>query len=799
RSASLQRLGLADRANSRVSNPIPNSQLLHRSRSNSSCSSSIAESSATAVSFQQQQQQQANQLSKSLGRLTVSTSSTTTSGLLEDNTEIFLVENLTPLSVLQESSVNNHKDSNNGQKVYNRQLRQTGKPSGSASMNSLQELLGSDLLLCRKCKQIADKPVLLPCLDTLCTGCFESCAKDGDRRCCPACNHPLHQSTAEARSNWFLASLTSVKLCQEEGAKQVCDYCRYEERQVQAAGLCIDCSDFLCSACSAAHGKTKMTRHHNVMSFDDLATGQSDELIRQHQTFECPDHPNEKVSRYCATCDQLICRECREQGGERHAKHQVFSIDEFGSKTRDSLMGMIDNVRAKVPRLTEYGQFLDEYRLSVEQIVDECRDALLRQLNESVAKETEDVARKEEKLSDIKSSIISGCVFADALVTHGSAVFNPGISPERSLPILFGKLNLAHHPLMKEATGSATSQGMGAAAAASGGIFSPNVTSVRLSSGHQQAAGGSVAMATKSAAAVNGLGSGVASMLPQGVRPLTEPAVLLSRAQLVLEFEAKSPLDTRDIWPTGLAISETTGDYFVLDRDNKCVKSFDRQGRYRMEFGCPGSGDGSLSSPYDLAILEERLILVTDYQHEAIKAYSMQGKYLTTYRGPFKHPRGIAAMRGRQFVVADCRMRQLTVHDGDSGNLVRTIRSEGLFTDPYYVAVTHDDVIVVTDWAAPNLKLFDFQGNLIGQAGSYGNGNDQVLQPYGVASDTSGQVMVADNSNHRIHLLGSDGRFVKFVVSKFDGLWHPMAIAVTPEGYLAVTEALGKVKVFKYM
>uniref|UniRef100_A0A1I8FT42 Nexin_C domain-containing protein n=1 Tax=Macrostomum lignano TaxID=282301 RepID=A0A1I8FT42_9PLAT len=157
RSASLQRLGLADRANSRVSNPIPNSQLLHRSRSNSSCNSSIAESSATAVSFQQQQQQ-ANQLSKSLGRLTVSTSSTTTSGLLEDNTEIFLVENLTPLSVLQESSVNNHKDSNNGQKVYSRQLRQTGKPSGSASMNSLQELLGSDLLLCRKCKQIADKP-----------------------------------------------------------------------------------------------------------------------------------------------------------------------------------------------------------------------------------------------------------------------------------------------------------------------------------------------------------------------------------------------------------------------------------------------------------------------------------------------------------------------------------------------------------------------------------------------------------------------------------------------------------------
>ena len=45
----------------------------------------------------------------------------------------------------------------------------------------------------------------------------------------------------------------------------------------------------------------------------------------------------------------------------------------------------------------------------------------------------------------------------------------------------------------------------------------------------------------------------------------------MNRPELILEFEAKSPLDTRDVWPTGLQIHKN-GDFYVLDKDNKCVK-----------------------------------------------------------------------------------------------------------------------------------------------------------------------------------------------------------------------------------
>ena len=122
-----------------------------------------------------------------------------------------------------------------------------------------------------------------------------------------------------------------------------------------------------------------------------------------------------------------------------------------------------------------------------------------------------------------------------------------------------------------------------------------------------------------------------------------------------------------------------------------------------------------------------------------------------------------------------------------------------MFTDPYYVCTNRTGNIIVTDFGEPHLRFFDARGNYLANYGTYGLNKEQILNPYGVCSDPYGNIFVADNQNHRIHLLAPDGSFLRFVVTKQHGLWHPMAIAVDNSGNLIVTEALGKVKIFKYM
>ena len=107
--------------------------------------------------------------------------------------------------------------------------------------------------------------------------------------------------------------------------------------------------------------------------------------------------------------------------------------------------------------------------------------------------------------------------------------------------------------------------------------------------------------------------------------------------------------------------------------------------------------------------------------------------------------------------------------------------------------------MIVTDWGSPNIKVFDDNGQLCDNFTTYGVGKDRVLQPCGICSDAYGYIFIADNKNHRVHVIGPDGKFRRFLLTEEHGLWHPMALAINHEGHLVVTEALGKVKVYKYM
>ena len=84
-----------------------------------------------------------------------------------------------------------------------------------------------------------------------------------------------------------------------------------------AIARCVECVEFLCEQCLAAHKRTKLTKEHDVMMLKDLQS--SDVQDQMHRPLYCMNHDREILKYYCETCDDPVCRECLIMEHREHA------------------------------------------------------------------------------------------------------------------------------------------------------------------------------------------------------------------------------------------------------------------------------------------------------------------------------------------------------------------------------------------------------------------------------------------------------------------------------------------------
>ncbi|CAL8092901.1 unnamed protein product [Calicophoron daubneyi] len=321
------------------------------------------------------------------------------------------------------------------------------------------------------------------------------------------------------------------------------------------------------------------------------------------------------------------------------------------------------------------------------------------------------------------------------------------------------------------------------------------------------------------------------------------------------EFDARFTSDSRDVWPTGVAVNQSTSQIYVVDRDNSRIKVkseiviFREDGGFISSIGDAGAESGCLVSPFDITIAPTGTILVSDYQLEQVMMYTLDGIHrgsLSTEK--LKHPRGVAHGLGLTAVV-ESRRHQIVLYDmrKDSKAVVRRIPTDEAIRDaaqhansmkfalvePYYVEFLQQGsgYIAVTDWAAPSLKLFSVStGACVLMTGGYGKGLDQMLQPYGICfAPWTQQLLIADHVNHRIqstqvllsseldevaekqsigvgsyasmqHVTGCDylGTLKPVADKVTNSVWHPMAVGVDVRRQrIIISEALGNIKVLR--
>ncbi|XP_059061838.1 E3 ubiquitin-protein ligase TRIM45 [Achroia grisella] len=115
---------------------------------------------------------------------------------------------------------------------------------------------------------------------------------------CPTCGHetplPLGGISALPLNYVLLRKMMAAE--RERGkASVLCDLCNSDTK---AESRCSQCLVSLCSSCGDSHHRQKATSRHSLHPLDPLPVKY------------CSQHPKAELSVYCATCQQVICRDC---------------------------------------------------------------------------------------------------------------------------------------------------------------------------------------------------------------------------------------------------------------------------------------------------------------------------------------------------------------------------------------------------------------------------------------------------------------------------------------------------------
>ena len=103
---------------------------------------------------------------------------------------------------------------------------------------------------------------------------------------------------------------------------------------------------------------------------------------------------------------------------------------------------------------------------------------------------------------------------------------------------------------------------------------------------------------------------------------------------------------------------------------------------------------------------------------------------------------------------------------------------------PYGLALDSSGNVLVADVAGSRIQIFDSSGNFISTFGSAGSGDGQLKNPQDLAVDSSGNIYVADTNNDRIQKFDSSWNFLL----KFGNFELPTGITIDNSGNILVAD-----------
>jgi DNA-binding beta-propeller fold protein YncE len=186
------------------------------------------------------------------------------------------------------------------------------------------------------------------------------------------------------------------------------------------------------------------------------------------------------------------------------------------------------------------------------------------------------------------------------------------------------------------------------------------------------------------------------------------------------------------------------------------VQRFTGDGALIDIFGVSGAGDGAFNHPHGLAVDRQRgdLLYVGDQENHRLQVFTAEGDFLRQWGDlGFQHIHDIGIDRASGDVFAG-------------------------------------------DYELDTLRRFTSDGELVAELGGYGAGPGEFRGVWGVSTDSSGALYVADTHNQRIQKLEPNGELLdEWTGYRGRGFEKPTGVYVDDDDVIYVCDSLAEVVV----
>jgi RHS repeat-associated protein len=221
------------------------------------------------------------------------------------------------------------------------------------------------------------------------------------------------------------------------------------------------------------------------------------------------------------------------------------------------------------------------------------------------------------------------------------------------------------------------------------------------------------------------------------------------------------------VGPDAVAV-DSHNDVLVADTDHERIVEYNEKGEFVKAFGGLGAGGGDFENPEGITVDAHGNIWVSDTDNGLIEEFNENGEFMKdvgsgekgSAPGDICESEGVGVDSHGNVWVADWCNTRVEVFN-EKGEFVKEFGTNGSgngqFSRPYALAINSAGLVLVGDLFDDRIEEFNEKGEFVDAFGSGGSGNGEFSfgesgfgYPMGVATDSHGDIWVADSGNNRV-------------------------------------------------